>query len=55
LFSSLLDLILQVCLFLICYARWKSARLLPNLYHLSTPFYLCFSCGDCKREERDLM
>jgi hypothetical protein len=26
LFSSLLDLILQVCLFLICYARWKSAE-----------------------------
>jgi hypothetical protein len=22
---------------------------------LSTPFYLCFSWGDCKREERDLM
>jgi hypothetical protein len=44
-----------VCLFLICYARWKCARLLPNLYQLCTPFFLCFPLGDCKWEERDLM
>jgi hypothetical protein len=24
-------------------------------YQLCTPFYLCFSWGDCKREEQDLM
>jgi large-conductance mechanosensitive channel len=50
--SSVLDWILQACLFLICYARWK--RIFPNLYQLCTPFFLCFYWGDCKREERDI-